>query len=292
VRKAARRIVKGDSLAAICRDINDRGIRTARGGEWGVRGLRDVLTNPHYLNLRVLDGELVPGTWKPILSRTLYDQVQAVLADPDRRTNRGTTQPRWLLSGIVRCGKCGTPMGSGSTPKNGPRYRCKPRSGHDNACGHVSIDAVRLDEFVRGAVAQSFGADDVRDAYRAGNPEAVVDALEAEKKELARRYGIGEIDPADYWAALPGFDARLERAREIAATPRPVVIDIARFADEPIEAQRMFVQWAFTEISVRPWTPGTVGFDDTRITLTPRRREDAVTAAKPKRARRSRNRAA
>ena len=68
-----------------------------------------------------------------------------------------------------------------------------------------------------------------------------------------------------------GLEQRLDQAREVAAEPRPVRIDLSRFDDEPIEAQRMFVNWAFTKITVSPAAAGTARFDTGRITLTPDR---------------------
>jgi hypothetical protein len=46
--------------------------------------------------------------WKPILDRTTFEQVRAILLDPARRTNRSAR--RYLLTGLLRCSECGEVM--------------------------------------------------------------------------------------------------------------------------------------------------------------------------------------
>jgi DNA invertase Pin-like site-specific DNA recombinase len=278
VRDAARRLVKGTgTVAGIVTAWNDAGWRTTRGKRWGRSTLIRLLTNPHTAGLRQLDGELVPGTWRPILSRALYDDVCTMLADPSRRTSNGNGR-RYLLTGIVRCGVCGTPMGTRSTVA-GSRYTCMSRTGHD-ACGKVSIEIERTDRVVLAAVKERFGADDVKAALASADPHAVVDALEDELEALARDYGTGGIGPAEWRAARAGLEERLAHARDTAAQPRPVKVNVARLDDEPLDAQRLFVAWAFPEITVRPGRPGHVGFDPGRIAMKPRRRSRTRTRSR------------
>jgi hypothetical protein len=262
----------GDSLRSIVRDWNAIGVRTAAGGAWSNRGLAAVLTNPHIANLRLLDDKLIHGTWEPLIDRRTWDQLCAVFADPARRTSPGS-QRRHLLSGILRCGVCGTPMGSRGH-QAGTRYLCLPRAGYQ-ACGKVSIEIERTDDFVRTAVRKRFASTDLAGVLAQADPEAVVRSLMEEREALARDYGLGDITRADWDAARAGLDARITAAEEAAAQPRPVRIDVARFDAEPIEAQRRFVSWAFTELSCAPWVPGTVGFDYDRIKLKARRAEAA-----------------
>jgi DNA invertase Pin-like site-specific DNA recombinase len=275
IRDAARRIVKGTgTVKGIVAEWNAAGWRSSTGNAWARQTFRGLLTNPHTAGLRRVDGELVPGNWKPVLPRALYDDVCAVLQDPGRRTGNGSKR-RYLLSGIVRCGVCGTPMAV-KGHVSGVRYACLPRSGYQ-ACGKVSIEIERTDLLVLAAVKERFGADDVKAALKTADPAAVVDALEDELEQLARDYGNGGIGPAEWRAARAGLEERLAHARETAAQPRPVKVNVARLDDEPLDAQRLFVAWAFPEISIRPGRRGKVGFDTTRIELTPRRKTRART---------------
>jgi len=270
VRDAARRLVKGTgTLAGIVNEWNDAGWRTTRGRRWGRSTLKGLLTNPHTAGLRQLDSELVQGDWKPILSRALYDDVCKMLADPARRTSNGNGR-RYLLTSIVRCAECGTPMRSKPSPA-GARYTCLARPGYD-ACQKVSIEIERTDRVVLAAVKERFGAADVKAALASADPQAVVDALEDELEALALDYGNGGISPAEWRAARAGLEERLAQARDTATQPRPVKVNVARLDDEPLDAQRLFVAWAFPEISVRAGRRGNVGFDADRIVMRPRRR--------------------
>jgi hypothetical protein len=152
----------------------------------------------------------------------------------------------------------------------GRRYACKKRVGYD-ACRKVSIDVVKTDAFVRKAVAESFSSRDLAAAYADTDPQVVVDRLEDELEDLARAYGNGDLSAAEWRAARAGLEARLDQARQVAAEPRPVRIDLSHFEEEPIEAQRLFVGWAFSDITVAPAVVGANQFDTGRITLTPRR---------------------
>ena len=285
IRDAARRIVNGAGVHGIVNEWNAAGILTARGNPWSRKTLSNLLMNPHTAGLRNLDGDLVTGSWKPVLSRKLYDDVCAVLLDPDRRTNTSNTR-RHFLVGIVRCGACGTPMAYKGTGA-GPRYACRGRAGYQ-ACTKVSIDIEKTDEIVRAAIEETFGNADLRAAYVDSDPGAVVASLEDELEKLAADYGRGidhgGIGRAEWVAARSGLEERLVRAREIAAEPRPVKIDLARFEDEPLDAQRMFVSWAFEDISIRAGRRGGAGFDESRIMLTPRPRAKATRARKTTRA--------
>ncbi len=284
INDAARRLVKGTaSLHGLVREWNDAGVRTTQGNLWSRRTLRHLLTNPHTAGLRELDGELVQGTWKPVLPRKLYDDVCAVLNNPTRRTGTTNTR-RYLLTGLILCGgelsngkPCGTPMGTkGNT--QGARYTCLPRAGYEH-CGKVSIEIARTDELVRGAVIDSLGAGDLKAALKTVDPRTAVTVLEDELDTLAHDYGNGGISRSEWDAARTGLERRIADAREAAERPRPVAVNLDHFDREPIEAQRRVVQWEFPEIRVRAGRRGKVGFDESRIELTPRPKE-------PKRTRR------
>jgi DNA invertase Pin-like site-specific DNA recombinase len=269
-RDAARRLVKGTaSVHGLVKEWNAAGWRTTKGNLWSRRTLTHLLTNPHTAGLREIDGELVQGTWKPVLSRKLYDDVYAVLKDPTRRTGTTNTR-RYLLTGLIRCGNCGTPMGTkGNTA--GARYTCLARAGYEH-CGQVSIEIVRTDELVRGAVVDALGAGDLKAALKTADPRTAVTVLEDELDALAHDYGNGGISRSEWEAARKGLERRIADAREAAERPRPVAVNLARFDREPIDAQRRVVQWEFPTIAVRPGRRGKVGFDESRIELTPRPR--------------------
>ncbi|MEU1596143.1 recombinase family protein [Streptomyces sp. NPDC005708] len=87
--------------------------------------LRAFLVRPVYTGLRRFRGQFLPE-WEgmePIVSRELFDRVQAVLADPSRRTYMGGGA-RWALSMTMRADRCGGPMVVGKRKRN-TGYECK-----------------------------------------------------------------------------------------------------------------------------------------------------------------------
>ncbi|EOM77759.1 recombinase family protein [Rhodococcus rhodnii] len=130
VREMATRVLAGESVWAIAKDLNERGVPTARGAaKWHSNVISMMLKKPTYAGLRAHHGALSPAEaqWEPIITVEQHRALVAILSDPTRRTQRGT-QPRHLLSGIATCGVCGGRMTRFlSMGRNS--YRC-----HDNGC--------------------------------------------------------------------------------------------------------------------------------------------------------------
>ena len=107
IREAAARLLRGESLRSICMDFNRRRIPSADKALWQNPVLRRLLANPRLAGLSTYHGEVVgKGTWKPIITRRQSEQIRTMLADPRRRTGDGT-RGFYLLTGVIRCGRCG-----------------------------------------------------------------------------------------------------------------------------------------------------------------------------------------
>jgi site-specific DNA recombinase len=110
VRSIAQRIIGGDSLRNIVKELNDAGVSSPDGKPWGKPSVRHIVLRERNVGLRMHHGQVVgDGDWDPILDRAVWDQVRAVLRDPQRRTATSSAAAH-LLSGLARCGVCGAPM--------------------------------------------------------------------------------------------------------------------------------------------------------------------------------------
>ncbi|MDQ3641713.1 MAG: recombinase family protein [Actinomycetota bacterium] len=169
VREAARRVLEGDGLMTIARDWNTQGIPGASGGPWGAPTLRRVLLSSRIAGLREhgVDpsgktlGDLSTAVWAAALDRQMWDQVRAVLLNPERNTNvRKAT--RYLLTGLIYCGGCGGALFS--RPRNNTRrYLCAGRRpGHQ-----LGIIADPVDELVKEFVLRLLTTPSVREALLA-----------------------------------------------------------------------------------------------------------------------------
>jgi hypothetical protein len=79
----ARRTLAGESLASLCRELNERGIPTAAGGgRWNPTTLRRILIGPHLAGLRVYGEQLYPAAWPAILAEDTHHALRVLLTDP------------------------------------------------------------------------------------------------------------------------------------------------------------------------------------------------------------------
>lgn len=160
VREVYERTLAGDSLRSILRFLESSGAKTARGGQWHQSALSTLLKNPIYcgrpvwgsakhskderritrgLSLRLkvsvppesrvpllpplnADGSL----WEPIVTQEQWDAVQAQLAHNKIHTAGNPDKVR-LLSGLLRCPRCGGKMRGKNAREGSPNYACSEK---------------------------------------------------------------------------------------------------------------------------------------------------------------------
>lgn len=213
IRDLVERLLAGESQNDMIRDLNERGITTSTGGQWGRTGLRDVLTRPRNAGLVEHLGEIVGRLQnaagepcQPIVPEETYQRVSALFAS--RRPGRPPSAA-YLCSGVVACGACGHGLtghlrpATGSRPDGEPRrfYRCQPRA-HDGGCGRIRVDQLELDGHIRRLVVKILG-----------NPQhaAAVEAAARAARDAQERLDA-ELSECDQLIAF--LDGRLAR-REI-----------------------------------------------------------------------------
>ena len=231
IRDLAARALAGETLTSLATWLQVEGVHTVGGNPWRTQTLRQLLTNPRIWGMRVHQGQVIgPATWAPIITADQGERLRRLLLDPARRTNR--TARRYLLSGMLRCGKCGKPLYS--MPKNGKRrYGCA--MGPDaRGCGRVFIYAEMLEAFITEAVLYRLDSADMHRAITGGPDEeqtrTLADAIQADADrldELAATWADGEISKAEWLKARSRIEARLEANRRAFArlTQRDAVAD-------------------------------------------------------------------
>lgn len=150
IRELTDGLLTGRTLYAISKDWNARGIakpgrRIAAdvGKPWQPRLLRQMIENPAYAALRVLNGQVVgKGNWPALITEDEHTRIQAIFADPARKSPRGSEVVH-LLTGIAACWRCEGPVRYIRTAERyhrGDQYRCER--------GHVSRQAEDTDKHV------------------------------------------------------------------------------------------------------------------------------------------------
>lgn len=272
IEEAALRVLYGEPVGVICRDINARGARMPTGRPFDHGAMKKMLMRPRLAGL-MPDG-VHEAAWKPVLDRATWEAVCAVLQAKAAGFGYATNARKYLLSGIAHCSACGSRlqirMESRRTHLTG--YGCvKP------GCRKVQRSRELLDEYVITRVLAKLGDP--------GNPEARVPAapgLAGEFRALAMQRAETETAIADHAAggALPillrrleSIDGRLAELRELArgdAHARLLSSHAGMTRDQwdglPLATRRALVMACFT-VTVLPASKRGPGFrtEDVRL---------------------------
>lgn len=111
IREMHRRVQRGESCETIALDLNSRGIRRPRGGDWIRERVWAIVRSRTYIGEWTADKEKgavlrVP----PIIDVATYERTQAQLAAQGRRGLKRTKRV-YLLEDLAVCERCGTRIG-------------------------------------------------------------------------------------------------------------------------------------------------------------------------------------
>ena len=123
----ARRIIAGESIHFLARDLNARGVPTVSGKPWTRASIRYMLKSPRMVGIRVHDGAEYPAAWPAALDVMTWRHVRAVMSADGRL--RGSNGRVSLLAGLAKCGECEGPIRVKSTGSSGRyqlAYHCGP----------------------------------------------------------------------------------------------------------------------------------------------------------------------
>lgn len=216
IRQAAQRVIAGESLRSVTAWLSDSGVPTVNGAQWRTSTVRLMLTNPRLIGLRTHNGEVVgEAVWDPILTETTQQQVINRLQQ--RQTSNRRAPRSYLLSGLLRCGKCGGRLFS-SRRESSRRYVCTSGPDH-GGCGRLTVVALPVEELVAEMVLYRLDTPDLAvlltatDAPEAEGIRTQIDEDEAQLEELSAMYAAREITAKEWRDAREPVHARLDAAR-------------------------------------------------------------------------------
>ena len=175
------------SLAAVCRELQKEGVKTARGSDrWNTTSVHDILTNsayhgqarygktrmvPRKPGKRSKQGDpAIPRKSKvtdnapledqvvisvpPIISISLFEKVQKTMHENQKRQRERSVGVKHLLSGLTICGQCGSAY-CGHRHR-GVReyfyYRCTGSEGYRHGgqaiCDNLAVSGDQLEAYV------------------------------------------------------------------------------------------------------------------------------------------------
>ena len=230
VQELADRILRGETLFAIASDLNSRGILTPGGrrSAWRSVTIRQTMMRASLAGWREWKADArgtptqnapgafkAPGAWTPILEREVVEDIRRLLTDPARRTSR--RRPISLLTGVVRCSKCGSPMSySFDKRADAGRYVCSAQPGLGR-CGKTAISSAPVDEMVTAAVLEVLASSTIPTAKKMqlgdlSSAEQDLLRARADRQELAVQRAKGDLSGEEWSAMRQVLTERIKRA--------------------------------------------------------------------------------
>lgn len=293
------------SMRRIATDLNEAGYKTARGTAWSSYAVRYLLSNALYAGFIEYHatGALFPvkvaaegeaQRFPPIVDEDVWRASRARLAENVGRTTKRGNQPKYLLSRIGRCGRCGAPMVAGQNERQVPNYRCR-------ATPHVSRQRELVDAMVNEAVITRLSAPDASTLFERSERADELDreelraeraALRVRQDELASllmdpsvpitktrqaiagtQERIGEIDGLlVVTGSSPGVDVVAAGSAATSTAERRAAVEAAWWALD-MDRRRQVVESIMT-VTIDPIVPGHTRFDPSLIRIESRANVD------------------
>jgi site-specific DNA recombinase len=280
IRTLVARFIAGESLRSLAFWLDAERVRTVSGKDWRTPTLRAMLTSGRIAGLREHRGTVVgKGIWEPIITE---DDRRRVLARITERQVSGRRTPqRYLLTGLLRCGKCQARLWS-SPRKTTRRYVCLSGPDH-GGCGGITVTADPLERLIADAVIYRLDTPALADAL-AGKTAAddqmaaVSERLSedtAQLDELAAAYSARDITMREWMHARRPIEDRITDAqRRLSRATRSDALhglvgngDALRtqWAGLNLDRQHAIVSALLDHAVIAPGTPGARSLDRNRV---------------------------
>lgn len=200
IRELARRVLDGENLLTLAKELQARQITSKRGGKLHAQSIRSILLSPTIAGISHRHGKYVgKGQWEPIISQEDHFALRDLLTDPSRRTHQGRER-RWQGAGVYECGKCGATLKPRKSKRKGYQiqaYGCM-------AGGCVTLDQEETDEAVNALIIAYLSMPKNQIAFTRKNGDGVDaqaimqqrDELNDRKNRLGKVFAQGLIDEA------------------------------------------------------------------------------------------------
>jgi len=285
VREMVDRYLAGQSLRSLTIWLNESQIAPSVATSWQTTAVRQILCSGRIAGLREHRGEVIgAAVWPAIITPAERDRVLARMAS--RSVTKTRSARTYLLSGMLRCGRCGNRLYSQarhSNPQNRVRrYVCLKGPDH-GGCGRLTVVAAPVEELLTEAVlarldspqlAKVLAGKATADADVAALA-AQVDADQQRLDELAGLYADGAITAREWIAARDPITDRITAARRdiAAATDTTAVYELAGTGgalrsgwDElDLGRQQAIIKAVLDHAVIAPGTPGSRSLDIGRV---------------------------
>ena len=230
------------SLRSLQVESNRRGLRNNNDKPLSLHGIATILNNPFYTGLIVIrrTGQSYEGVHKPIVSTSLYQQVQAL---KNGRCGKKITRHKHRYRGLFRCGLCGAAM-SPELQKGHVYYRCQTPPCETKTIREDRLDAEIFSALTRlqltpeqATALRNAWAKDQCEQEQATQREALSLQIAREETRLQRLADLlidGDIDRGTFQEKKQALELSIRVRREERAAlpdPRQIVQDRMDFLE-------------------------------------------------------------
>jgi DNA invertase Pin-like site-specific DNA recombinase len=226
LREMGSKLLAGCSFKEIAYWANEQGYKTAEGKMWYPVTIRNSLRRVRYAGIREHQGKRYRATWPPVFDAATWEQMQLkITLSADRFAGRRKAR-KYLLTGRVYCGKCGSSL-NGETKRDQPGrplrpvYHCRVQGDtqREHGCGGVTINADALNWYVRESVFYQLDPEKVVELLRDNEPgsdklKKLLDQRATQQlrlDSLVDDYATGLLDRAELSRAKTKAQAELSR---------------------------------------------------------------------------------
>lgn len=286
IRTLVDRFIQGESLRSLVAWLQAEGVPTVgKSDVWRTTSLRNVLMSGRIAGLREHHGAVVgDAAWDAIITREQRERVLAMFVSRKRAGRR--TPQRYLLTGLLRCGKCQGKLYSAArkTPQGAVERRYVCQSGPDHGgCGKLTISAVPVETWLTEAALYRLDSPDVAAALegrgetdaRHADAVAVLESAQRRLTELAEMFGAGDITKAEYLAARPVAETKaVEAARALESLASADTVSSLlgngsvlrdRWEGYSLDRQHAIIRAIMPSATIGPGSRGRGNFDPERV---------------------------
>ncbi len=170
--------------------LNEQGYRTKNGRLWSSASVITVLRNRAYLGEIYYRGNWYPAAHEPLIPQELFERAQAILAERcEDRSRRASNPAEYLLTGRIRCGRCGQAyVGTAAHGRSGryTYYTCFTRARYGTKhCANDRLPAEQLEQAVTRRLWKVLGDDDLIEQAITQAYERLTQRDDEQQSELA-----------------------------------------------------------------------------------------------------------
>ena len=200
--------LKGISLKGMAKNLNAKGLLTRKGGKWTSGTIRSILTNKVYTgillyNRRTKKGKPKPtelwiikeNAHEPIINRELFDEVQKIFKKrAPKITPPRVTEGKYLLTGLLKCGKCQSSYVINMDRFKNYYYKCSS-SNRGKSCGNIVLPMKRFEEaLIEKIKTRILTKDNVEYLVKVANEALKEESIGLKPKEKELRAELDDIN--------------------------------------------------------------------------------------------------